>query len=594
MDLDNDPEYNPSGRRSSPGPPSLRKRRRLPTEPPSAPALKRQKGVFNARYLAVLNEDISDVSSGLVKEGPHPLQELKDTQLGAVFWSAPEKEAFFSAAGRLGRDDLPGIARRIGSKSELEVRQYQQHLATASRARRADASKRQRSVHPTLVPSAAELSTELAAALDGAADGVALRQEAHETAVEQKRWGGRWLITRDLARVLSRQAADVPPFAELFVLRSWLALPDRVFMNSSVPDGSWRAVSPDAPAIRASALADFYSLALSVTRRLVGAALYAAGSRVRARNAGDRRGRTSLVVRVGDVRAAAASVGLREGSREFWARAARRLRLEVLGDEDEGDGGGGDDVADDVADDEDEDEEDEDEDVSEGESEDSDILDAAKVDVDEEEDIPSDMEDSELSPMSYTEVEAALGFPPPTTHETSNSDNDPESPPKSGFHTNPDSFSDASSIADPEFHPSEAETEEDSDSDTRMKAPSPSSPTIDPVTLEQDLIEALTYSALDHVPTSRSKQALRQRLKNEQRLWADAESFDVQASAAEEARLWGLLRGDKEDEKQEPAGAKVGQRSGLVDLVGDWRDHTEYYSEWEFAERRNRLDDSND
>ncbi|KAI1409355.1 hypothetical protein F5Y13DRAFT_203539 [Hypoxylon sp. FL1857] len=624
MDSDQGSEYIPSSP-SDASPPSpseaVRKRRRKPTEPLPAPPLKRAKGVFNPRYLAVLNEDIADATSGLTKEDPHsstlpsPLLPLTHSQLGAVLWTATEKQAFFSALARLGRDDLPGIAARIGSKSALEVHQYTALLDTASRARRSDETKRRRAPRPVDIPSAAELSTELSAALEAAGDSLALRQEAHEASLEQKRWGGRWLITAELASVLEHQLqqqqrrrrgrgesnADelMPAFVELFPLRNWVRLPERVFMNASVArfaDGNWRSVAEERPAVRATALADFYSLAVSVTRRLVSAALFVAGSRVRAKQAVDRRGRISAIVKTKDVQAAVASVGMKENSREFWARAARRLRLDVYGDEDE-DGEEGSARTDENL-----------EEGDEGADEETDVDTASEDDSSEEEgqalsDADSGYEDYESEPdiMSYSAVEAALGFPSTNTaSRTGDSDNELRE--VSGFNISLDSGSDSDSdfISD-EFSDGEDaglsdRNQDDEDMPMKSSPGSPTEPPIDAEALEQDLIEALTYSALDYGDTTRSRQALQNRLKIEQRLWADAERLDERVSAAEEARLWSLLRGDEtiraKTEEKEPdllmleseSELKLsGRRTGLADLSGNWRDHTEYYSEWEFA-----------
>ncbi|KAI1461467.1 hypothetical protein F4805DRAFT_414248 [Annulohypoxylon moriforme] len=631
MDPRDDSEYNPSS--SADEHPSERKRRRRPTSPPPsapipAPAPKRQKGTFNPHYLRILNEDITDAASGIPSEqvpptSTIPFLELRPTQLGAVQWTVSEKHAFFVALARLGRDNTPGIASRIGSKSVLEVQQYLHHLTTADRARRANSTRRQ-GVGPLSMPSASELSAELTIALDGAAEALAQRQEAYEASLEQKRWGGRWLVTVPLAQVLetrfralsrgeidpiaNHHSNNLPPFAEFFLLRNWLKLSDRVFMNSTVDDGNWRFVSAESetnepPAIRATALADFYSLALSITRRLVSASLYVASSRIRMKRARDPT-RHSALVKKNDVWAATASVGLKEGSREFWARAARRLRLDVIDDEDDGDMSGeeDEDAEDKSVGDEDEDS------LEEGEDQDMDVDNASQNDINEEEGVIPGIEeqqngddDSDYDVMSYDAVEAALGFPNPNINPTSDSFNEPEFTSRSGFNTAADSppisdsdsdsasLSDTSEPNDPEPQPADPELTQ------------PSSPPIDSALLSADLTEALTYSALDHIATSRSKQALIHRLKAEQRLWADADALDTAASAAEEARLWGMLRGDPakpetESPKPDPrlVSGSTGKKSGLEDQGEDWRDRIEYYSAWELTAERNRLEGYDD
>ncbi|KAF3062156.1 hypothetical protein GL218_04017 [Daldinia childiae] len=618
MDSDDDPEYRPASSESDAQPPqppslpssrlgeSIRKRRLKTAEPsPTVSLPKRQKGVFNPQYLNILNEEIGDAAAGIIRDEP---LDLGPAQIGIVSWTPSEKHVFFSALARLGRDDIASIAARVGTKSPLEVQQYLVLLDEAERTRREHDGKRQRALRPVDVPSATELSTELCAALEQAADGIALRCERHEIALEQKRWQGRWLITAQLARLLESQqranssrsnnngnsataeTKDLPPFAELFILRNWLRLSERVFMNSSVvPDGNWRGVSEEPPSIRATALADFHSLALSVTRRLVSATLYVASSRVRAKRAGDRRNRTGGLVKIKDVQAAVASIGMPESSRQFWARAARRLRLDVYDDEQ-------DDESEDVLGMTDQ------EYLSSNEGNDNEDIDTEVENIsesdgsgreEEEPNAPSETDYnrtdtssiSESPPMPYDKVETALGFPP-ISHPTQEF---PTDLPEISSNSSEPSFSDSDSAPDSD---SDSDTHAHADSDIPMKDPSEEE---DSPALAQDLQEALTYTATyDHTTTARSRDALRARIRMEHELWADAEHADAQAAGKEEARLWrvvydgrGRVKVEEEDEqeggdeKKGEGGPETGRRSGLVDLGANWRDHIEYYSEWE-------------
>ncbi|KAI1805224.1 hypothetical protein F4811DRAFT_570273 [Daldinia bambusicola] len=669
MDSDSDPEYRPASSGSDnepsrPPPPlpsprsgsSARKRRHHRTLEPSSPAAsslpKRQKGppAFNFQYLSLLNEEIGDAAAGIIRDEPSSSSssiDLPPAQVGVTSWSSSEKHAFFSALDRLGRDDVPGIAARVGStKSPLEIRQYLALLEEAERARRGNDGRRRRALRPVDIPAAVELSTEVCAALEQAADGIAARCERYEAVLEQKRWRGRWLVTGQLARVLENQLRTantsndptttttttimdtnvLPPFAELFALRNWLRLSERVFMNSVVPDGNWRGVSSsssssseaeaEAPSIRATALADFHSLAVSVTRRLVGATLYVAGSRVRAKRAGDRRSnRTSGLVKIRDVQAAVASVGMPENSRGFWARAARRLRLDVYDDErdDAKDDDGSEDGLGRTGREYGSGKEGQDREDLDGEDEDA----ITESDVSEEEEeeerhnFPSEIHDNETdssftSPphlMSYDEVETALGFPPaPRPSSSHPQDQDqglctdlPEISSSSSAYSFSDSDSDSAASPGP-------------NSDISMKDPSSEE---DPPGVAQDLLEALTYTATyDQAATARSRDAVRARIRAEHALWAEAERRDARAAAREEARLWGVVydgRGrvkeeerqgqedDQEGEEEEEDGKERGgsengdgRQSGLVDpgLGANWREHVEYYSEWEVIRER--------
>ncbi|KAI1639862.1 hypothetical protein F4809DRAFT_48629 [Biscogniauxia mediterranea] len=615
---------------------TARKRRSKSRQPASPPPLKRARGAFSIQYLNLLNEDIRDAAAGIVHEGGAP---LGHTQVGAVGWSAAEKAAFFAALGRLGQDDLAGIAARVRTKSEPEVRQYMMLLDDYDRDRRADEVKRRRALPLADIPAAAEISQACCAALEEAADGVALRQERHEEALEQKRWRGRWLVTPALAQALEsqhRRGQELGlPFAELFAVRNWLRLSDRVFMNSAVPDGNWRCVEEQPPLVRATAFADFHALALSVTRRLLLASLYVAESRVRAKNAGDPRHRTRPLVRPHDVRVAAASVGLKEDARVFWARCARRLRLDVYDDDDDDDNNeqplrGGMEVEkrDDAT-------ISTDDDLSNNGAESYEDEDEDRESTGGEEDMETDTDqDTEYDIMTYDAVEAALGLPQPGTSQ------DMTAAPPDGYgdDDDEDDLSDALSTisSDSEEAGAEAEAEaeapvDEADADARL----------DPAAIERDLDEVMLYSALPHPGTTRAKQSLRARIRREHLLEAEAERVDARAGAREEARLWARLRGEGEGEEREeqeddrereedvkdgvsaaataPTDTEGGDDEGdeeyteegdgeeesgmrgrrrrrksqagrpaapLVELGSDWRDGLTYYSEWETLRRR--------
>ncbi|KAL2129928.1 hypothetical protein VTI74DRAFT_7092 [Chaetomium olivicolor] len=316
---------------------------------PSPRPFKRHKGTFNHAYLNLLNEDIIDAASRYV---PHNWDDtLAPSQVGLAYWSEAEKTLFFEALARLGRDDTAGIAGRLKTKSALEVADYLALLDSA-------ACQKKDPITPADLPAAVELSQACCAALEEAADAVAIRQERREEAEERKRWAAPtfstaastiittttnnsteppeefWLITP--SNYTSIQTARSPPakmlpFLTLFRLRSWLQLSSRLFMNSAVEEYNWRAVADEPPSIRATALEDFHALAVSVTRRLVAATVFVAESRVKSIRAWD--GRVRKRVWRSDVKAAVMSLGLRRDAREFWARCARRLRLEVVDDD---------------------------------------------------------------------------------------------------------------------------------------------------------------------------------------------------------------------------------------------------------------------
>ncbi|GAB0132717.1 hypothetical protein EsDP_00001145 [Epichloe bromicola] len=293
------------------------------------PPFKRQKGVLNAEYLELLNLDIDDAAHRVCLDEE---VEFLDSQVGLTKWSSIEKRQLFEAASRLGKHDLLGIATRIGTKSELEVQQYL-HLLQDSVEKR---SKARRSyLEPAEYPAAVELSQQCCHAQEEAADAISVRQERREEQREEHRWGPNWNITPSIARRLSRDLENREPgpgaalrSAQLFYLSTWLSLSERAFMNSSIPGNNWNYIDDRQPSMWATAFDDFYSLAVSVTRRLVQSTLFISLSRIRAKK--ELVPTTRDIVRKKDVEAAIASLNMLHNSHEIWRTSARRLRLDVF------------------------------------------------------------------------------------------------------------------------------------------------------------------------------------------------------------------------------------------------------------------------
>lgn len=453
-----------------------RKRRRsehsIPGANPAGQPLKRHRGFFTQTYVDLYNRDVkeatkrvhapnNDDATTTTAGSLQTKTDLGPSQIGAVAWSAAEKERFFCALERAGRLDAAEIARRVRTKSEPEVQQYLALLAAELRARRAEAGAGPREIGVSIadVPAAADISQDVCARLEVFADELTLREQQHEDRCEAKRWGGAWLITPALATFLDREvresfrrrnypylhhpdlsAASVPtnisralggegpsnhhhrgqqkqkqkqrkapPFAELLHVRNWLQLSERVFMNSAVPDCSWQFYSEEPPSMRATTFQDFGALAESVTRRLVAASLHAASSRIRAkREGGDRR--TRPLVKTKDVRAAAEAslarnfTGNGRGeihARGFWARSARRLKLNVYRDDDSDNDDGEDD---------DEDDDDTVGAANSGAARTQDDQSSDTHDTEEDDDMKVDKSEDEDEFMSYNEVEKALGY----------------------------------------------------------------------------------------------------------------------------------------------------------------------------------------
>ncbi|PHH80711.1 hypothetical protein CDD83_3673 [Cordyceps sp. RAO-2017] len=302
-----------------------RKRRRIRDGVAHRP-FKRQKGVFSAEYLELLNRDIDDAAYAVCLDDDFG---LPSSRPGLIRWSSVEKQQFYEALARLGRHDLPGIAARVGTKSPIEVGHYLDFLAEALRLRRL--RDRRSFLELAEYPAAVELSQQCCRAQEEAADALSLRQEHREAQREKKKWGDYWDVThRVAARLDHGRDADVRQslaFARMFHLGRWLRLSERLFMNSSIPADNWTSVNDVPPSVWATAFDDFYSLVVSVTRRLVQTTLFVSMSRIRAKR--ELIPKTRDIVRRRDAEAAIASLGMEPNARRFWPECARRLRLNV-------------------------------------------------------------------------------------------------------------------------------------------------------------------------------------------------------------------------------------------------------------------------
>ncbi|KAI0877296.1 hypothetical protein GGS24DRAFT_142751 [Hypoxylon argillaceum] len=528
--------------------------------PAGPPPLKRMKGEFNAAYLNLLNQDIHDALSGL-RHGDED-QEPEDTLIGAVMWSAAEKKSLCMAVGRLGKVDTGGIAARIGTKSEVEVRQYLALLDAPERCRQSGEGKGgQHPLRPVDIPAAVEIGAECAAALETAADALSLRQESYEEDVEKERWGSRWLVTALLAQILenslhgrqqssfetstpqshSREKGrdeknrilDELPFLQLFHVLNWLQLSERIFMNSAVSDNNWRAIveEHEPPAIRATAFADFHALVLSITRRLLLATIYVAESRTRTKSLNDARRRANPRIRVEDVRAAVSSLGMKRTSGKFWAQCARRLQLDVIDDktgeddfkgqaDEETDSDGGEDM-DDIR---------------------PNPVISSPEDAEETQQRTEQNEEDEPDVMSYDEVEAALGFPV-----------------VNNMRSEPSALEDISSASEEETDEEDQQEESPEDDgeyeediymgDQEGTAYSELDDRLNLSAIKRDMEEAMiSFVPDEHTGTDTvlTRRAYKSQIRAEHRQVRDAERLDLQASANAETVLWAMLRGDSD------------------------------------------------
>ncbi|CAN8102908.1 unnamed protein product [Discula destructiva] len=478
---------------------------------------KKSKKAFNRSYLDLLNKDITQAASQCLSASHGKLDERMDlpsSQVGLTVWTSIEKERFFEALGRLGRDNTAGIAERIHTKGEMEVRQYMKLLQDALTHRR-----QQNELDPLgleAFPAAVEISQECCQALEEVADNIDVRLQRSEMAAEVEEYGPDWLLYQENCKDLEDKAAgDISKATGLFRSKEWLSLSESFFMNSSTSEGNWHSVDGDTPCIWLSALDDFRTLALTLTRRLVAASNYMAATRLRAE-----RGYRSQIrdfVKEKDVRAAALSLGI-AAHKPPLTGSARRLGLSIY------------------------------------------------------EKPPKPTENSDLGPLSVTDVEDALGIDRTKSAsqlghkmqriEMSSDEDSSMSPDSSGA-------SDAESEGEHgDSGPSDAAESEEEDE----------------IMAEAD--EAIIYSAVDPPQTKRGRQALYRRIKAEMEQEKYADAVDMQASYQEELRMWSVLGQQPPESLVDPGPPRPGRRLKLsVDggaTVGkDWRLKTKVLSEWE-------------
>ena len=566
-------------------------------------------------YMGLLHDDEDDAHRQYI---PDVWPELETSQAGLSIWTAEEKEMLYEALSRLGRDDIPGIAARLlGSKSELEVRDYL-HLLHADAERRR--SELRAPLHRPLLsdfPAAAEISKACCDALEETADAIARREDNQAARDEGRKWGSHWLLTGNNCDDLSKAALAVagmptddeasnqspmpsgnsgtrservaeigaqlrpnavPPLA-LFQVRNMLLLSERVFMNGVDEDAHYLGLGDALPAAHMSALHDMYELVYALTQRVAVTAMHVCQFRYQS----DRRlaSKTKRLVRSRDVQAAVASLGLKPNSLNFWARCPRRLglnvsksalpfadmegasRLEIVSEPVREAG------------------------VSEGEDSDGDN----DSEEEDKEDKEGEEDDSDDDIMTYDEVEQELL--PEVTHLVSHQQMDQL----------PEATGDRQASSHDEEEDSDEETDTDSDSDAgSIKETGDSDPdtalTKQRIHLEAN--EIIRYSATGYPQAPWARTSLKKRIRDELKEEEYACAVDERASRQDELCLWAVVgqappssallaaaTAFSADGNAPPQieGFSLAARRYPVDEVietgRNWRDKLQYEAEWE-------------
>jgi hypothetical protein len=182
-------------RQQSNTPDTPRKRRRIESVEPSRVRKYYLEGKYNDAYRVLFNQDVAQVAARFTPiEGEGERSQHYTAQYGASTWSGEEQTTLFAALGRLGKDDVAGIAEAIGTKSIPETRELLLLL------RNAVIMKGSLGLTMRDVPAAIEVGRECTEELDVMADALAWYQEQWEVAEEQKRYHDYWLITPRIAQ----------------------------------------------------------------------------------------------------------------------------------------------------------------------------------------------------------------------------------------------------------------------------------------------------------------------------------------------------------------------------------------------------------
>ncbi|KFY24279.1 hypothetical protein V491_02220 [Pseudogymnoascus sp. VKM F-3775] len=492
---------------------------------------KKLKGYYNDGYRQLLNNDIKDATSSSF---PSDYPPLPSSQIGSSMWTAVEKDSLFNALGRLGKDNIAGIATRIGSKSKLQVQEYLDLLQLNRGTKKP--------LGLTDLPVAFELSKDCSQALDQAGEALAFRQERHEETLEKAKWGDdSWLLTETvnesveshLSKPNGEQAlAGVLPAAQLLNLGNWLEVSTRVFMNpAGRKDENWRYIIRDGDqhGIRATAFSDFHNLTISVTRRLISATIFCSMSRIRAKDMDTQTKQKREVVIEADVEAAAQIIGLSINSHDFWKRCPRRNHLQVFQ--------------------------------------------------------RLTLSHGDRPAMEYDAIEDHLNRQTPKQRARSRS----RSLSRSRSHSGSASGSRASSVST--INATDIDISSDEEMENLSNAPGGASRETTSVETDYDSEAQLQHGHSDcpGLPTSQplsTREALDHHeitLSPESQELAYADKFDMMASMDEEARLWALLNQEPpvvvKDEVDILTKPKLKAR--VKDDMADWRGKVKFWSPWE-------------
>lgn len=199
---------------------------------------------LNPDYIKLLNEDIALVASrggggSLVGGARVRARRLKSRTIMGSVWTWCEETTFFKCLSIVGKDNLPELARGVGTKSIVECRAY---LKVLQDGKEDDfeffhtQDHRGRDLFSAEnTPAAVELSDECVKALELDADYLEYRTRRHEESREKAKWGDTWLLDSTTAEHIEHlyrnkcieEIRDIVPEAELLNLDLMLDIAGR-------------------------------------------------------------------------------------------------------------------------------------------------------------------------------------------------------------------------------------------------------------------------------------------------------------------------------------------------------------------------------
>ncbi|EFQ99375.1 hypothetical protein MGYG_02386 [Nannizzia gypsea CBS 118893] len=295
----------------------------------------------NALHISSYKDLLLEVTDGATKEPDHEAV-IHSSQFGIVMWSADEKLALFTALARKGKGAVSEIASVIGTKSRIEVQQFLIELQRALQQQYIT-DKNFRGITFSDIHAAAEISEECCLALEKAANALSVQEEQAHNLSGRRKYKDMWLVDSNAAayleeKIQTKDISDVDASAhhmlataQLFHVPNWINLSRNVFMNFGGHriEDNWTKICfhEETPAVTCDSFTDFYTIAVSLTRRLVQSSIFFALMRIRGM---DERGRDrDRVIRRDDVLSALDTLKVRHNTREFWIHAARRCSLDV-------------------------------------------------------------------------------------------------------------------------------------------------------------------------------------------------------------------------------------------------------------------------